>query len=173
IHIDHPRPPHRQLLFHHTQRILASSSRPKPVAAFDELLLEDRFDCVEDARLNHSVDDRRHPQRTLLSIALRDPHSLHCVRLVRLLSKLFTQPRQPLFGSFGKSADRHPIHSSASSPCFDVFPRDRQALLPVHLIDQAVPLPSLHSVFQSLQHALRPYRAFHPVPSARGFSSAF
>ena len=42
---------------------------------------------------------------------------------------------------------------------------------PAHLVNQAEPNASFHPLFEGLQHTLRPYRAFHPVPLAgAGFS---
>ena len=46
-------------------------------------------------------------------------------------------------------------------------------LFPVHLVIQAVPLASLHSSFEGLQHALGPYRGFGPAPSSSDLSTTF
>ena len=35
---------------------------------------------------------------------------------------------------------------------------------PAYMVNQAEPNPSFHPLFKGLQHPIRPYRAFHPVP---------
>ena len=59
------------------------------------------------------------------------------------------------------------IKSSADSFMTSTPAQDR----PKNFINQAKPYSSLHPVLQGLQHALCPYRTFHPVPlSWEGFS---
>ena len=41
---------------------------------------------------------------------------------------------------------------------------------PAHIVNQAEPNASFHPLFKGLQHTLRPYRAFHPLPSGSSFS---
>jgi hypothetical protein len=41
---------------------------------------------------------------------------------------------------------------------------------PAYLVSQAEPNTSFHPLCECLQHTIRPYRAFHPVPSGTGFS---
>ena len=41
---------------------------------------------------------------------------------------------------------------------------------PATIVNQAEPNASFHPPFKGLQHPIRPYRAFHPLPSGTGFS---
>src|SRR5262245_34727827 len=65
------------------------------------------------------------------------------------------------------------IDTRRSCPCLHTRESSLQIAGRVHLIDQAEPLSSPDSVFQSRQHPFRPHRRFRPFPSSPNVSHLF
>ncbi len=66
--------------------------------------------------------------------------------------------------------DRHMIDARGAPVGRHFRVRRKQVRRGVHLVNQAEPDSSFHSLFQSRQHAVRPNRRFDPRPSGADFS---
>jgi len=141
-----------------------------------ELRLEDRLDNQPYRRLDYPIPHDGYPQGPLLFTAkLVYIGPLDRSRSVGPCAKFFFQPGDVLLQSLLK-----PLHAFMIRPGTAFVPSDRlpggvKGRWPVHLIDQAEPNASFHPLDEGLQHAIRPYRTFHPVirPSfSRLFSPA-
>lgn len=64
------------------------------------------------------------------------------------------------------------IYPGTASIPSDCLPGQLKGRWPVNLIDQAKPYISFHPLFEGFQHAIRPYRTFHPILLA-GFFRLF
>jgi hypothetical protein len=62
------------------------------------------------------------------------------------------------------------VRSHGTTFAADLSPSLQQHLGPVHFVNQTEPNASFHPFLKGLQHPIRPYRAFHPLPSGTGFS---
>ena len=149
---------------HFPQGILASSVWPETVTVRFELRLEYRLYNQPYRRLDYPIPHSGYPQGPLLftaKLVYIDP--LDRSRSVCPCAKLLLQPGNVLLRSLLK-----PLHAFMIRPGTALVPSDRlpggaKGRWPVHLIDQAEPNISFHPLNEGLQHAIRPYGAFHPV----------
>jgi len=147
------------------QGVLASASRSKPIASGLEYPLENGFDHQTQRCLNHSVSYARNTQRPLVQTPwLLNVDPSNRSGLIASGAKLLLQLMQILFQIPFKSLKTLVVRPYSPFVRLYLEPSLVEGLGSVYLIDQTKPYASFHSLFESLQHALRPDRTFHPAP---------
>ena len=150
---------------HLPQRVFAAASGPEPIAVVRKPLLKDRFHHMSQRRFHRPVPYGRDAQGSPVPAArLRNVDPPDCLRPVAALSQPSFQPLQLLFLFPLELLHGDMIHPRRSLVRHHLPEGRSQVLAPVHLVNQAEPLASFHTVFQCFQHPVCPHRRFHPVP---------
>ena len=171
VRVDHPVVSCPQQGVDPAQRVLAAPMRSEPVALRREVPLENRLQHCPERRLYHPVTHRRNPQGALfLAPHFEDPVTPNRWRAIASLPQPSGQLFQVRFQVMLELGHRHTIHACGSVVglhASEGLPQSRQG---ADLVHQAVPLASLHSLFESRQHPFRPNPGFDPGPSSPNLS---
>ena len=153
---------HKSVYF--PQGVLASSVWPETVTVRSEYHLKNRLHNQPQSRLDYSIPHGGYPQGPLLFTAkLVYIDSLDRSRSVSPCTKIFFQSDNVINKILLKLLHAFMIRPGTASVPSDRLPGGVKGCWPVHLINQAEPYVSFHPLNEGLQHAIRPYGAFHPV----------
>ncbi len=147
------------------QGILASALRSKPMTLRMESPLENGFQHKSNGGLYDSISHARDAQRSLVSApGLLNVGPQNRSRLIASGAKLLVQLVQIPFQFSFKPFKSLMVRARSPFVRLNLKPCSSKCLGSVHLIDQTEPNASFHPLFKGLQHAIRPYRTFHPGP---------
>src|SRR5271157_1401175 len=171
IGIDDVRVTRFEQLVHSTQRVFASPAGAKAVAVLREITLEDRFQDVQQCRLNHPVAHCGNSQRPLfLTPRFGDVVSADLLRSIMAALQILAELLQVLFQAFIEHLDRHVIHPGGTFVGGDLRERGPQYAFGMNLVDQTEPLASFDPLFEGCQHPHCPNQWFDPAPTAQDLS---
>jgi hypothetical protein len=149
---------------HFAKRVFAAKTRAKAITHLQELPLKDGLQHKLKRRLYDAVFNYRYSQRTHLSFLLCNLHPPHRHRPVGSPLQRYAQFLEIHLRPCRKPLDALTVHSRCSTVRRYLLPGCFKRLDSVHFVDQAEPLTSFDAVCQRRQHALVPYRSFHPRP---------
>ena len=154
---------------------MTATAMSEAEASFMKRGVQNRLDHVEQGRLHDSISHGGYTQRPFLRTArFRNPGSTHCRRGIAPLAQLPLQSLEFLPLAFGEIARRLPINARSTFLVQHFAGRTVKVHLAKHLVDQRVPFPSFHSIFQKCrQHAICPNRPMSPLVNARCLSSRY
>ncbi len=142
---------------------MATTTMTEAEASVMEFFVENRFEDIDQCRLNDSVANRRYTQGSLLIAAwfgyLDSAHRLRtiCPRLELLFELL------DFSHSIGiEVISALPIHSSCPFLADHFAGRHIQVQLTAHLVNQGMPFTTSHSYRECVQHAVGPNISIHP-----------
>ena len=152
--------------------ILAPAIWSKTIAPRQKFPLKDRFYGHAQCRLHHTVPHGGYPKWPLiLASRFVNEDSPDTSRAVGPTAQFFFESGEVCLKIPFESLDALMVRSRTASICPHAKPCGLKRCWSADLIDQAEPHISFHPSFGGLQHALCPYRPFHPVPTCGlGFS---
>src|SRR5262245_32475864 len=143
IHIHDIQMPSTHLPVQLAQRAKAVPSGPKPMAVRRKIGLKDRLQYPKHRLLDHSVPDRRNPQRPLTPIRLGNQNPLDRERPISARPKLRDQFEKILFESLPKFFHADPNHSGCPMIGAHFFVGSPKPPKLEHLPHEAMKLPPL------------------------------
>lgn len=151
-----------QEFLHAPHRFPATSPRPKPIAVFGKVALEDGFEYVPPRRFHGPVAHRWNAQRASLGRAgFRYPGASRRLTAVAPTVQFFAQPGQFGFGVRVKLPDALAIDSGGTRVAPD-RPEGRLQIARVeHFVPEPEPFGRRLALFEPGQHAFGPHRLFH------------
>ena len=144
---------------------------PKSIAALGERDVEDRFQHMQQRRLQHPISNAGNPQRPqFLAARLGYPDALDRAGPILSRPQFLLQPTQFFGLAVPESLDGLVIDSGRPLVAQHRLACRSEIQRMVDLVNQRVPLSSAHSVSERVQHALVPHDAVRPLLDGWGLS---
>lgn len=137
--------------FHVPYRLVSVAALAETVAVSAEPALEERGQHLCQRLLDHAIQHRRHTQRALRPVGLRDEHPAHWRRVIRPLHKrgAYTGPVFPAEGR--EPLDGHPVDAGCTRVGLDTPPSPQQ-VLPFQYVLHHLYYPRMSPCFPSCRH---------------------
>jgi len=123
VAIDHLAAAFRPAGRHFGHRVMRGVAGPVAVAVFAEIRFKARTQHLRDGLLDHAIQHRRNPQRTLGPVGLVDPHPFDGCGSVGAIPDGFGDPRPVLPRERGELFDGHAIDPRSTLVGLHALPR--------------------------------------------------